>query len=686
MNSFRIPHIVLAAALLAGAAPGAPVRVTIDASQKEAPVSRYLFGKFTEHLGRNVYQGAWAQILLNPEFVPPQRWPDARQLDRRLRAAATEFGLTKLTEAPGAGIAPYWIADGDVKGQLLGRGIRDIQQLVIGAGGGSLRTGVFLPLHRVRSFEVMLKARSEPAGECRVVVQTTAGRVLGEARLRLSPGWTERQCRINVRGGPTEKGAAYLLRLDFPRGSSVELERALLFPTDNLDGWDPEVVDYMKKARLPMLRFPGGNFSSGYHWEDGVGSLDRRPVRPNPAWPIVEWNHVGTDEWLRLCELTGAEPLICVNAGNGTPEEARHWVEYVNGPADSEWGRKRAANGHPRPYHVRYWEIGNELYGAWQIGHTDGAGYAARYGNFVAAMRKADPDILFIANGQRRALLGSKLRDQTPGWNQALVEENGRMVRSISVHSLEGSGIPADADPVEVWKEFVAFADGYLDYLEALVGEPMRRAGLTPRAAVTEMQIFTRHPSLPTNKTIAEPLWLASLLNTCIRSHGLVELVTHSALLNHGGGLRKERSLVFADPAWWATHLYGSQPGIIPVAVQVEGPTFSTAGRWTVRRSGVPYLDVTGLLDPAGSELNLLVVNRHPESALETELTVKGFDAARQAALAWIAADSLLVRNSWREPENVALQKGATSIRDGVIRYTFPSLSLTRITLRARRR
>src|SRR5690606_13059468 len=120
--------------------------------------------------------------------------------------------------------------------------------------------------------------------------------------------------------------------------------------------WDPEVVQLLRDAKVSVLRFPGGNFASGYHWEDGVGPIERRPEKPNPAWAEWEPNHVGADEWLALCELIGAEPLICVNAGNGTPEEAANWVRYCNDPETTPWGQKRAANGHPAPYNVRLWE------------------------------------------------------------------------------------------------------------------------------------------------------------------------------------------------------------------------------------------------------------------------------------------------------------------------------------------
>src|SRR5206468_5093319 len=110
-------------------------------------------------------------------------------------------------------------------------------------------------------------------------------------------------------------------------------------------------------------RWPGGNFVSTYHWEDGVGPLDSRPTKANFAWGALELNTFGTDEFISFCRAVGCEPMICVNAGSGTPEEAARWIEYCNGPATSPMGKLRAANGHPEPFHVKHWEVGNELWG-----------------------------------------------------------------------------------------------------------------------------------------------------------------------------------------------------------------------------------------------------------------------------------------------------------------------------------
>ncbi len=663
----------------------AEARITVNASVRSKPISRYLFGKFTEHIWTNVYQGAWAQIVVNPEFAPGRLWPRRDALERVLKEAAAVFGQPNLLDDARRGLTPFWSVSGGVRGRWLEAGRRYVQELKILEGGGAIETGIFPPLHRTRRYEFTVKMRARQPTEMRVEILTAAREAVGEVTVPVSNVWAEIRRDLEVRPREHKKGDPYLLRLAFPAGASVEIDRVLLFPADHVHGWDPEVVAFMKNARLPMLRFPGGNFSSGYHWEDGVGPIDERPVLPNPAWPIIEWNHVGTDDWLRLCEIVGAEPLICINAGNGSTEEARRWVEYVNGPPNSPMGRRRAANGHPEPYGVRYWEIGNELYGRWQIGYTDGEGYALRYADFVAAMRKADPNLLFIANGLgglRRTPDGKGYR--RPEWNYALVRVNGAEVRSISVHPLIGGRTDPKSDPVEIWEELVAFADGYGDYLEELVGKPMREAGLEPKVAITEMQIFTHQPSLPNNKTIAEPLWLGSILHTCFRSRGLVELLTHSALLNHGGGLGKRRGIVYAEPVWWATHLYSTQPGTIPVEVRAESPVFSSKGRYCAKRENVPYLDAAALLDPEGKTCTVFVINRHAEKAMETTLELEGFPASEEVEAVVLKAGSLTERNSWDDPDRIRPQPSRLRLSDGRLTHRFPPLSLTRLTIRRR--
>jgi alpha-N-arabinofuranosidase len=660
---YAIPVLSCVAAVV----PAAVAHVRVDVADEKAPISALLYGKFTEHLGRNVYQGMWAQMVVNPEFAPADRWPRRDRLGRLLADAAEAFGLSDLVAAADGGFAPFWAPYGDVSGEVILESGRDVQRIVLGPGNAGLTTGLFLPPGERGPIEVTVKGRTDRRRTVVVLLQSAGGRALSEASLPLDEGWAT--ASASVRLPPrldVAPGEPFRLSLDFRGPGEALLDRVVAFPSSHEDGWDGDVVRYMDAASVPMLRFPGGNFASGYHWENGVGPLDARPVLPNPAWDVVEWNHVGTDEWLNLCEMVDAVPLICVNAGDGTPEEARRWVEYCNGSEDTPLGKKRADNGHPEPYGVRYWEIGNELYGRWQIGHTDAEGYAERYAQFVAEMAKADPDLVFIANGD------------TAEWNRTLVRRNGDKVRSISVHTLPGSHIPADADPLEVYHEFMAHADGYGEYLRALA-EPMAESGLTPRLAVTELQMFTNKPELPNNQTLTEALWYAGILNVCIRSGGLVELVTHSAMLNHGGGLRKERGVVYANPVWWATHLY-TDAGLfrdVPLGVTVEGPVFSTAGKWLAKRENVPYLDAVALASPRAPSVAVLLLNRHPSEQMETTI-----EFAQPMSLDTVVGDTLTgpdfrARNTWQDPGRCAIQRIATDVADDRVRVVLPPCSLT---------
>jgi alpha-L-arabinofuranosidase len=146
-------------------------------------------------------------------------------------------------------------------------------------------------------------------------------------------------------------------------------------PADNIDGWRQDVVDLLKQLDAPIYRWPGGNFVSGYNWQDGIGLRDKRPPRKNPAWKGVESNDVGSDETMQLMKLLHAEPYVALNIGLGGIQEAANEIQYFNGSVDTPMGKLRAENGHPKPYGVKYWAVGNEMYGDWQLGHMPLAEY-----------------------------------------------------------------------------------------------------------------------------------------------------------------------------------------------------------------------------------------------------------------------------------------------------------------------
>ncbi|MCX6325501.1 MAG: hypothetical protein NT144_02445 [Bacteroidia bacterium] len=667
----------------------AQATISIDFSKKEDPVSRRIFGLFTEHIGNNVYQGAWAQIIENPAFVPAGYWPvrnGKNWIEEKIRNAEEIFSLVGLGKDAANGFGAFWASSGNLEGRLLKEGIRDIQKITSGDGGGSIQTGIFPPLHRTESYRISLTARSDTPSEVIIEVLNVKNEKFGEVALQLDTCWRTIEKSLSIQNKQHHKGDPYVLRVVFKPHVNVELSRLLLFPGDHAEGWDPEVVGFIKNMNLPLLRFPGGNFVSGYNWRDGVGPIEQRPVLPNPAWPIMEWNHVGTDEWIRFCKLIDCEPMICVNAGNGMPQDAGDWVRYCNDQATTEMGSLRAKNGSPEPYNVKVWEVGNELCGPWQIGFTDGEGYARRYAEFAQELLKADPGIKLIANGQIRVLEKSQPIDRGNNfdWNRKLMHINGNLVQSISVHSLVGKGGITDdnAEPEEFLRDLVAFAENYPNFLNELIVKPMKEVGVKPNIAITELMDWTTSDKVGNVTSISGALWYSAIINVCIKSDGLIDLVTRSALINHGGGLSKDRGIVYTQPVYWAHYMYSAQQGTIPISVTIDSPTFNSTGKYVIKRDNIQAIDAAALIDTEGKSASVFVCNRDTELGIEVSIQLKGFDASENAEVMMINCDDLALRNSWEKPEQIMPSFKTVKISQGKIVHKLPPLSLARFVIK----
>src|SRR5208283_226081 len=218
--------------------------------------------------------------------------------------------------------------------------------------------------HRVRKYEFEIFSRAPDLSSLSISL-TPAGSTKPAASAviqGLSAQWKKFSGVLEL-DPALPADTVYKLALTADAPGQFVIQHIFLQPADNIHGADPDIIRLLRESHLPLLRWPGGNFVSGYHWKDGVGPVEKRPTKPNYAWGGIEPNLFGTDEFMEFCQAVGCEPMICINAGNGTPTEAAQWIEYCNGPADSPMGRLRATNGHAEPYHVKYWEVGNELWG-----------------------------------------------------------------------------------------------------------------------------------------------------------------------------------------------------------------------------------------------------------------------------------------------------------------------------------
>jgi len=696
-------------------------KIDVFAGETAHVVPRSVYGNFLEQLGFAVYGGVWAQLLSNPVFevqhnlketdlakllrdgelltkmgvlgsIPPDA-PDHWQPGVK----ATGFGIAILDNELDKGIPLPWAAEQSGQGGVyraagrLGFGVR----LHPNEGTATIRQGVFLPTHRVHAYEGAVWVRCEGKADD---VQLSVGirRRLNSAEelvwVKLH-GLTGEWLRIPFAFELSESSVVDFEPVDFfvkAEGTAdVLIDRVHLFPADHVDGFDPEVIDAARKWSVPILRVPGGNFVSGYHWRHGVGDLSERPTRPNYAWGGLDYNEVGTDELLRFCELIGAEPHLCVNMGTGTAEEAAAWVEYCNGSSDTPMGRLRAENGHPEPYGVTLWEVGNEIYGLWQIGSCGSDENARRYDLFSKAMKAVDPNISLLATGNHFDFLEPALHldyicaDQR--WHQALVDRCGSELEMIALHSLaDHNRDMEDFTDEEVYSALMAQPLKWeREYIPDLLEQLNPQGGGKVTLAITEWGILGDSAQRPRVHNYGSVPYVGFFLNFMIRNAPHVPLANATAFM-HGGCMRKIGGKVCFDAQYYAIQLYSSMRGNRAIKCRYEGPGYDTLGcQIAPNIRDVPYADVAACLSDDGRELDVLLATRYLEDELQIELNLRGFEADEAEVAIMTSEDPLAVANPL-DPEAFAPTVKTLAFLDGRGELTLPPHSLIRIHLKRR--
>ena len=313
-------------------------------------------------------------------------------------------------------------------------------------------------------------------------------------------------------------------------------------PLADEDGMRQDVIEAMKKIKVPIIRWPGGCFVSAYHWYDGVGAK-REPVF-NKAWRVTEPNTFGTDEYIKLCRKIGCEPYICTNAGTGTSEEMSDWVEYCNLPTGSRYANMRAANGSEKPYEVRYWSIGNENYGSWEIGSKSPKEWGRLVLESAKMMKRTDPSI---------ELSAAALNDMD--WNAELLKNCGERLDWISLHGYwdfhEAKNHLENYDtcvayikdlekPVKQVKGLLT-ALGH-EHIKIAYDEWNLRAWYHPNImdlyqglTVEEYLIPRDDNDINSQYTMADAVFSAGFLNMCIRNSDVIGMAAFSPIINTRG-------------------------------------------------------------------------------------------------------------------------------------------------------
>ena len=386
-------------------APSQPVTATIDATKTGPPISPYLYGQFIEHAGGLIYSGLWSEMLDDRKFyyaVMPKPAEDPNPGQR----GGGGFGRRRAV-GPGRWnpIGPVDTVEMDTHDPFVG----DHTPLIKLAGPeprGIRQTGINLVQGTVH------EGRAQLAGDltAKVSIAIIYGTNADAPRQTIALGDLNKHYQKFTFSFKAENSGPAQFEIVGTGTGSFHVGAVSLMLSENLHGFRPDAIAVLKSLRSGVYRFPGGNFVSAHEWRHAIGDPDKRPTTWDPVWRAIQPNDIGTDEFMTLCKLLDVEPYITVNAGTGDAWSAAQYVEYANGDVSTPMGRQRAANGHPDPYRVKLWGIGNEMWGmSYQYGAMKPNQFQFKHNEFARAMRKADPGITLLASGAMPdTMIGSK--------------------------------------------------------------------------------------------------------------------------------------------------------------------------------------------------------------------------------------------------------------------------------------
>jgi alpha-L-arabinofuranosidase len=664
---------------------GLEASIEIQASET-APfkIPRTVYGTFLEDIGSSIFGGVSAQLLDNPSL---------ESYDASLTYLRDHFSAPEFIHSSRDGLPLPWLPLRDVGMRFEPRwgnaANSDRYLYVMGIPGTEvgIRQAVYLPIERERDYQGVLFAMARESATDLSVSFREHGNpdgVLASTTVHVPPGntWVKLPFHLSLPPGRVQPLTQVDFAVALTSGQRISLDEIRLYPADAVDGLDPDVIAAAKALHSSLLRY-GGNYTSGYHWRDGVGPLDKRPTRLNQSWGYPVFNDFGTDELMKFSELIGARLQLCLNLGSGTPEEARDWVEYLQGPQTSKEGAERAANGHAPPYDVGSYEMGNELWGKWQIGWQTPAGYADRYETFLKAIHGlVPPDTAIYANGADP--------DHFQDWNGKLLAQDGPDLSYITTHFVVGvdDQVNKSADHDARLKAALAVPLGVAKELAAVKDQIDNNPATRDRVkiAFTEWIFLSRQEAqLPNFTNFGGALLTASWLNM-ILSHADTVPVSDMTGTVDLGGIHKQRGRVYLTPQCWAFSLYSNYAGDALVGSRTEVGTYDV--HEGVRRApeipNVPYLDVLATRHSDTGEIALFVVNRDWNNAISTVIRFKDFTPAGAVHVRTLSADAITAQNDEEHPERMRPVLSTLTLSWTELHYAFPAHSLSVLSFATR--
>jgi alpha-N-arabinofuranosidase len=654
-----------------------PVSATIDASKTGPPISKYVYGQFLEHGGNIVNEGVWAEMLADrkfyyavsskaPEEPPAPAWRRRGPSRHWTPIGADEF-VTMDSDKPYSGdhsplikldkIEPH----GFLQSGLAVRNGKAYAGRIVLAGN---------PTALVR---VTLVWGKEP-GDRQTINIPAIGSTYRKFPLHFVAKVDSDDARLEIAG--TGAGAFHVGAVS-------------LMPADNINGFRKEVIEALKQLHSGVYRFPGGNFVSAHEWRNAVGDIDMRPPIYDPVWHAVQPNDVGTDEFLTLCHLLDVDPYITVNAGFGDAWSAKELVEYTNGAVTTPMGKWRAANGHPEPYNVKFWGIGNEPWGDYQMGSMAIEQFELKHDMFAKAMRKVDPSIKLIAGGampdvmtganQSKRIGGKFVPDylSSADWSGHMLAHCLDNIDMLSEHFYSSSNMHTDLklekkvdvgpQPLIEWERAPATQvrvkyEHYQEYLKVIPALKAKPVSI----AIDEWAYMDRESPFGSYKTAPAYAWTFH------------EMFRHSDLFQMGAFtfatamINEDRTRAVLSATGVLFKMYRDHFGTIPVEVSGDSPQpkpiYPTGGdQPSVNPGSDTYpLDVSAALSGDRKTLTFAVLNPS-DSEQSLKLTINGPKLVNRGRLWRMAPTKVTAVNIvGQKPEVEAQEQGLTSVPDTV--------------------
>jgi alpha-L-arabinofuranosidase len=458
-------------------------------------------------------------------------------------------------------------------------------------------------------------------------------------------------------------------------------------PDADEDGFRKDVLALTRELGVTMVRYPGGNFVSGYRWEDGIGPVGERPRRRELAWHSVETNEVGIDEFARWAAKAGVEIMYAVNLGTRGVQEALDVHEYLNHPGGTHLSELRRAHGAKEPYGIKLWCLGNEMDGPWQLGHKNAHDYGLLAAATARALRSAQPDLELVACGS-----SSSGMPTFGSWETTVLEQAYDLVDYVSCHAYYeeldgdlGSFLASAVDMDHFVNSIVATADSVgarlrskkkinLSFDEWNVWYLSR---FQERATPADWAVAPR--VIEDEYNVADAVVVGNLLISLLRHSDRVTAACQAQLVNVIAPIRSEPG----GPAWRQTifHPFAKTAALAKGTVLhtvLDSPRYETA-----RHGEVPVVDAVATYDDASGDVIVFVVNRNQTEPVELTADLRKFKQFLRVAEAWtLADDDLRATNTAEQPDRVTLRTAErVSVEDSALRVVLPPVSWSAVRL-----